>query len=71
MKINVKVIAAAKRNEIIKEENSFKVYVNKPAVDNKANLAVIELLADYFKVRKNSVNIIKGQKSKNKIIEIK
>ena len=70
MKINVKVIASAKRNEVIKDESSLKVYVNKPAINNKANLAVIELLADYFKIRKNLVKIIKGEKSQNKIIEI-
>lgn len=71
MRIEIKVIAGAKRN-IIKEENGrWRVYLQAPAVDGKANQALIEVLADHFRVRKNQVNIIKGLKSPLKTISIK
>lgn len=41
-----------------------------PAVKGKANKSVIHVLSDFFNVSKNSVNIIAGFKSRNKIIQI-
>jgi uncharacterized protein len=46
------------------------VYVNQPPLEGKANKAVIESLADYFHIRKNQVQLIKGEKSKIKLFEI-
>lgn len=46
------------------------VYVNKPPLEGKANQAVVESLADHFKVKKSGVILISGTKSKNKIFEI-
>lgn len=68
--LKIKVITNAKRNEVVKGEGTLKVYVNAPPVDGKANKVVTEVLAEYFKVRKNSVKIIRGEKSKEKVIEI-
>lgn len=44
--------------------------MREPAVDGKANKAVIALLADYFEVSKSQVKITGGLTSRNKIIEI-
>ena len=77
MKISVKVIPNAKQNEVVDDSvdllgaRILKVKVNQPPEDGKANKAVIEVLAEYFKVRKNAVSIIAGETSRNKIIEIK
>lgn len=65
----------ANENKIKKQKdlfngNSYKVYVTASPEDGKANKKVIELLADYFKVAKAQVKIIKGEVSRNKIIEI-
>jgi uncharacterized protein YggU (UPF0235/DUF167 family) len=46
------------------------VYVNEPPLEGKANHAVRETLADYFKVNKSSVLMVSGEKSKNKVFEI-
>ncbi len=70
MIINVKVIAGAKQNKIKKEGERFKVYLTAPPVEGKANKMLIEILADYFKVKKNKISIIKGTLSSNKTIEI-
>lgn len=67
--IQVKVIAGARRNEVRKEETAFKVYVTAPAVVGKANKAVLELLADHFGCRRSRLKIIKGARSKNKLIQ--
>lgn len=70
MQIQLKVIPGAKKN-IVKEENgSLKVYLTAPPVDGKANKALINVLAEHFKVRKSGIEIIKGLKSWNKTVNI-
>jgi len=68
--IKIKVITNAKKNEVMEGEGIFRVYVNAPPVDGKANKALIEILAEHFKIRKSSVKIIRGEKSREKIIQI-
>ena len=68
--IEIKVIPNSKKSLVIKETEKLKIYVRKPAIDNKANGEAIELLAAFFKVKKNNIKIIKGEKSRNKLIEI-
>lgn len=46
------------------------IYVREPPLEGKANQAVIEALAEYFKVKKSAVVLSLGQKSKNKVFEI-
>ena len=52
------------------ERGTIKLYTNAPAIDGKANKAVIDLLAKHYSVRKNQIEIIKGLKSRNKTIKI-
>jgi hypothetical protein len=51
-------------------ERDFRVAVREPARDGKANLAVIDLLARHFGVAKSHIKILRGQSSRNKLIEI-
>ena len=69
-RITIRVTPNAGKNSIEKEEERLKVKVTSPATDGKANKAVINLLATYFGVRKSAVSIIKGEKGRDKIIEI-
>ncbi len=46
------------------------VYVNAPPLEGKANEAVIESLADHFKIAKGRLKLIKGERSKNKTLQI-
>ena len=48
----------------------YKVYVTVAPEQGKANKKMIDLLAEYFKVSKSQIRIIKGEISRNKIIEI-
>lgn len=70
MRINVKVVANAKRNDVKQENNTYKVYLTAPPVEGKANELLIEVLSVYFHVRKNKVFIVEGEKRKVKVIEV-
>ena len=48
----------------------YKLALRAPAVDGKANEALIEFLANYFQLPKRSFTIITGHTSRCKIIEI-
>lgn len=69
--IQVKVIPNAKKPEVINENGFYKVKVNAPAIDGKANKAVIKSLANYFKVKPKQVSITNGEKSNLKTIVIR
>ena len=71
MRISAKIIPNSKQAEVIKLSNStYRIKVNAPSKQNKANNQLIEIIAKYFKVSKSEVEIIHGQKSRNKLIEI-
>ena len=71
MNIEISVVPNSKNPEITKvSQHCYKVRVDVPALENKANKRLVEVLAKYFNVSKSSISIIKGLKSKNKIIEI-
>ena len=70
MKINVKVTPNAKKNGVIEEGGAPKARLNAPAARGKANSALIEALAGYFNVRKSSIRIVSGVKSRDKTVEI-
>lgn len=59
------------RNEIISQEGDiWTVRLTAPPVDNKANKALIDLLARELGIPKSLLSIIKGQTSKTKIVEV-
>ncbi len=69
--INVKVVANARKEEVQEFNGGLKVYVKAPAVEGKANQALIEVLANYFNVKKSKIEIVKGEKSKVKKVIVK
>lgn len=71
MKISVIAHPNSKKPRIEKDLlNTLHVYVSQPPLEGKANKAVIEALADYFKVKRRYVTLLSGEKSKNKLFEI-
>ena len=70
MILEIKVIPNAKQNKIKKENERYKIYLTAPAVDGKANKKLIEFLAGHFRIRKSSIFIKKGKKSRHKTIQI-
>ncbi|MCK5476133.1 MAG: DUF167 domain-containing protein [Candidatus Pacebacteria bacterium] len=47
-----------------------KIYLTAVPVDGKANKELIKLLSKELNVSKSKINIIKGEKNKEKIIEV-
>jgi len=70
MKVSVTVKPNAHKDEVVKTEDGYKVSVTASPIENKANIAVVKVLADHFNVPKSQVRIVSGLKSKKKIIEI-
>ena len=70
MKISIKVVPGAKKNELKNEGDMIKIYLSAPAVEGKANEALVRFLAEYFKVKASAIEILKGLKSRHKIVNI-
>ena len=76
-KISIKVVTHAKKSEVVADDidlfgaRILRVKISQPPEDGKANKALIELLAEYLQVKKNSLTIIAGEKSTHKIVEVK
>ncbi len=68
--VKVKVVTGARKNEVKREGERLKVYVSAPPAEGKANKAVLELLAKHFGCKESKVKIIKGEKSKDKLIQM-
>jgi uncharacterized protein YggU (UPF0235/DUF167 family) len=50
--------------------NDFKVSVCPAAKDGRANVRVIELLAEYFHIAKSKIRIVRGHSARKKLVEI-
>ena len=71
MKIAVMAHPNSKNPRIEKDLlETLHVYVSEPPLEGKANNAIRETLAKYFKVKKSNVVFISGEKSRNKLFEI-
>ena len=69
MRITIKLHPGSSRHEIKKiTSDKYEIWLKEKAIDNKANTALIKLLKKHLK---KDIKIIKGLKSKNKIIEAK
>ena len=76
MKIRCKIKPNSKKGNLIRKATDgngdfYEIFVRDPAVEGKANLAVIKLLAKEFNVSKSRVSLKTGTKSRFKIFEIK
>lgn len=70
MRIEVRVKPGSKKPRIEKMEDELTAYVSQRAKEGRANKAVIEMLAKYYRVSRSRVVLIKGRKSRKKIFEI-
>ncbi len=71
MKIFVKAKPNSREEKVEKvDDNNYIVSVKESPVKGKANEAIRNALAVYFKTGSSSVKIISGYSSRNKIVEI-
>lgn len=72
MKLTLQVKPGAKENRVEKTaENHFKVWVKAPPAEGRANQAVVEVLAEYLRLPKSKLEIIKGLSGKLKVVLVK
>lgn len=71
MKIFIKAKPNAREEKVEKvDESNYIVSVKEPPVKGKANEAIRNALAVYFKKGSSCVRIVSGYNSRNKVIEI-
>ena len=58
----------AKIQKVEATAKGFKVWLHAPAVEGKANAALIQLMATHLGLKKRQLSLEKGQKSRNKIL---
>ena len=69
--VKIKIVPNSSKNDIILEEDFVKVKVTAQPIENKANKALVEFLSKTFKIPKTSIEIIKGDTSKEKTLLFK
>jgi uncharacterized protein (TIGR00251 family) len=71
VKFSITVKPNSKNREVeVLGPNRLLVRVLAPPKENKANQELAETLARYFRVSKSRISILKGSRSKQKIVEI-
>ena len=66
--VKIKIVPNSSKNDIVLEEEFVKVKVTAQPIENKANKVLIEFLSKSFKIPKTSIEILKGETSKEKTI---
>lgn len=76
--LNIKVVPNSSKTIImgietagIVEEQFLKIKISSPANENKANEELIKFLSKELKIPKSSIEIVKGQKNKEKKLLLK
>ena len=70
MIIQVTVKPGAKNEKIVVSDDGLIIYLHARAHDGEANAVLLEVLADYYRVSKSQIEIKRGQKSHQKLVEI-
>lgn len=71
MKIFVKVKTKAKIKKLIKIDGThYVISTSSPPENGKANKEIIKTMAKYFNISNSRIDIVSGEKSKEKVIEV-
>ena len=71
MLIRVYVTPNAREARVVKvSDDYFEVRVDEMAVGGRANKRLLEILAEHFKVQKSRISILKGTKTRNKLVQV-
>jgi hypothetical protein len=72
IRLEIKVQPRSSKNQIVGEHNgALKVKLTAPPVEGEANQALLAYLASILKIPKKNVVLLKGESSRNKILEIR
>lgn len=71
MRINVRVIPRAKLNRVeVQPDGIVRVHTTTAPTDGKATADVIKMLAEHYNVPKNSIKLVRGATSRDKVFEL-
>lgn len=70
MNITVKVRSGSYKQSLIVKDGIYTVSLCSKPYKNAANIELIEILSKEFNIAKSYITIVKGHKSKNKIVNI-
>jgi len=68
---NIKIVPNSSKNDIVLENEFVKVKITAQPIEGKANKALIEFLSKKFKIPKTSIEIVKGETTKEKTLLFK
>jgi uncharacterized protein (TIGR00251 family) len=72
LEFSVYLTPGAKKEEITAiVDGIVKVSVHAKPTENQANIALVEFLSDVFEIAKSRVVIVKGHKSRNKLVRLR
>jgi uncharacterized protein (TIGR00251 family) len=68
----IRVTPRASRNEIVEilNDGTIRIHLTAPATENKANLALIDFLAEVLDVPRSRVEIVAGLSGRDKLVSI-
>lgn len=72
MKISAKIKPNSSHREevMVNDDGSLTIYIKAPAIEGRANLAAVKLVAKYYGVAPSRVKLVRGATSSNKVFEI-
>ena len=72
MKISVHLKPNSRHREevVVNDDGSLTIYTKAPAIEGRANLAAVKLLAKHFGVASSKVKLLRGATSKHKVFEV-
>lgn len=68
----VRVVPRSGKNEIaeIMSDGTVRIHLTAPPVEGKANFQLIEFLSEVLQVKSSQIEIVGGEKTKNKMITV-
>ena len=71
IRLNIKVIPRAKRNEIAGlREGELTIRLTAPPVEGAANEALLKFLAEALRIRRPDITLVSGARSRHKVIAV-
>jgi uncharacterized protein len=70
MNIEIKVVTNAKKRGLIREGVGLKAMLTSSPIEGRANEELVRYLSDVFSVKKREIKILRGEKTRRKLVSI-
>ncbi len=71
LRIDVHIVPNSRQPSVRRlDDSTYEVRVDAAPRDGKANRRLVEILSDHFRVPKSAIFIVKGERSRDKTVEI-